>query len=464
MNDVRACLAAGIPPGEADAFRAHVAGIVDDVERICRTRRARPADLPAPSYRAFQFLKTLDLRRLPIRPADAAPPPPHDFRITNLVAICDDLHAAILALVDPAARPPSTGDPRLAGLRAQLVAEAADTERICRQGGVSPADLPIRSRRAYQWLRLLAAPGTLETHVATVAAAVAAGRPRLAGDRRLQASGVKTVAPRLYHSNTLVGGRVEGGTYAIRMHQGLMGAPQAVVEAAVAAAFGEDWRLPAVRDYAHSAAFTDVMATLEDPTGGGWTAAGPGPGDADRVGAGMVAPERADAGGFDAETVDAGGARPGAHHPPAGPGGAGDSGALIQDLDDDAVGAGAPRAADLRATGRHHNLNASFDRVNRVYFGGRMPRPVLTWNATYTQRKLGHYDVHADTVMLSITLDDPKTPAYVVDFVMYHELLHKQLGVRAVNGRRRMHTPEFRRAERRFREWGRVEKWLRGTR
>ncbi len=459
MNDVRARLAAGIPPGEADAFRAHVAHIVEDVERICRTRRTRPADLPAPSYRAFLFLKTLDLRRLPIRPADAAPPPPHDFRVTNLVAICDDLHAAILALVDPAAWPPGAGDPRLAGLRAQLVTEAADTERICRQGGVSPADLPIRSRRAYQWLRLLAEPGNLEAHVATVAAALAAGRPRLADDRRLQTNGVRTVAPRLYHSNTLVGGRVEGDAYAIRMHQGLMSAPQAVVEAAVAAAFGEDWRLPVVRDYAHSAAFRDVMAKLEDPAGAGRADGGPGRGDA-----GMVAPQRGDAAHFDAAPVDAGGEGLGDHDTAAGPGAAGDSGSLIRDLEDEAVSAGASRVADLRATGRHHNLNASFDRVNRAYFGGRMPRPVLTWNATFTQRKLGHYDVHADTVMLSITLDDPKTPAYVVDFVVYHELLHKQLGVRAVNGRRRMHTPEFRRAERRFREWNRVERWLRGAR
>ena len=63
---------------------------------------------------------------------------------------------------------------------------------------------------------------------------------------------------------------------------------------------------------------------------------------------------------------------------------------------------------------------------------------------------MGHYNFMTDTVMLSLTLDDARVPAYVVDYVMYHELLHKQLGVNVVNGRRYAHTPEFRSAEQAF--------------
>ncbi len=47
-------------------------------------------------------------------------------------------------------------------------------------------------------------------------------------------------------------------------------------------------------------------------------------------------------------------------------------------------------------------------------------------------------------VMLSVSLDDPSVPAFVVDFVMYHELLHKKHGVTLANGRRMAHTPAFR--------------------
>jgi hypothetical protein len=100
--------------------------------------------------------------------------------------------------------------------------------------------------------------------------------------------------------------------------------------------------------------------------------------------------------------------------------------------------------------GMTHDLQASFDRVNAEYFNGRMPRPRLTWNRVFTGRKFGHYDFLRDTVMLSSTLDQPKVPQFVLDYVMYHELLHKEMGVDVVNGRRYAHTREFYDAERRF--------------
>ena len=63
---------------------------------------------------------------------------------------------------------------------------------------------------------------------------------------------------------------------------------------------------------------------------------------------------------------------------------------------------------------------------------------------------MGHYEWEGDVVQLNRSLDDPRVPGFVIDFVMYHELLHKQLGYTMVGGRRRVHTPEFRRREREF--------------
>jgi hypothetical protein len=100
--------------------------------------------------------------------------------------------------------------------------------------------------------------------------------------------------------------------------------------------------------------------------------------------------------------------------------------------------------------GRHHNLEEVFARVNARYFGRALDRPRLTWNQTLSQRKFGHYQPSSDTVMVSITLDDPGVPAHVIDFVMYHELLHKELGVQIVRGRRLAHTRAFREKEKRF--------------
>jgi len=108
------------------------------------------------------------------------------------------------------------------------------------------------------------------------------------------------------------------------------------------------------------------------------------------------------------------------------------------------------------AGGHIHNLDESFDRVNAVYFGGRMPKPAIVWNRTPTLRKFGHYQPSRDTVMISITLDDSSVPAFVVDYVLYHELLHKKHGAMIVNGRRLAHSPAFRAEERLFSDYQRA--------
>ena len=55
-----------------------------------------------------------------------------------------------------------------------------------------------------------------------------------------------------------------------------------------------------------------------------------------------------------------------------------------------------------------------------------------------------------DVLDLRTAVDDPQVPASLLDFVMYHELLHKKHGVTMVNGRRLVHTPGFHTDERQF--------------
>jgi hypothetical protein len=112
--------------------------------------------------------------------------------------------------------------------------------------------------------------------------------------------------------------------------------------------------------------------------------------------------------------------------------------------------------------GAFHDLAASFDRVNAKYFAGAMPPPRLTWSRSFTGRKFGHYDWILDTVMVSRTLDAQDVPAFVVDFIMYHELLHKKHGLRWVEGRGYAHTADFQRDERRFEQHQQAEEIIDG--
>ena len=111
--------------------------------------------------------------------------------------------------------------------------------------------------------------------------------------------------------------------------------------------------------------------------------------------------------------------------------------------------------------GQVYDLEEVFRRVNREHFGGILERPTLTWNKVVTRRKLGHYHPATDTLMLSRSLDDSRVPALVIDFVMYHELLHKHLGVDRSNGRTVAHSAAFRREERRFPGYAEAEAWCR---
>jgi hypothetical protein len=117
---------------------------------------------------------------------------------------------------------------------------------------------------------------------------------------------------------------------------------------------------------------------------------------------------------------------------------------------------------DGRSRGRYHDLKAAFERVNRRYFNNLLACPGLVWGQRLSRRKLGHYQSATDTVQVSRTLDNPDVPTFVVDFVVYHELLHKQFGIQVNGGRRYSHTPAFKQAERRFQRFQEAQDFLNG--
>jgi len=100
--------------------------------------------------------------------------------------------------------------------------------------------------------------------------------------------------------------------------------------------------------------------------------------------------------------------------------------------------------------GLHHDLAESFERVNAEYFGGAMSRPRLVWSRSFAARKYGHYDHAHDTIMVNAVLDKGTVPEFTIDLIVYHELLHRQLGITWKNNRIAAHTPELAEKERRF--------------
>lgn len=113
--------------------------------------------------------------------------------------------------------------------------------------------------------------------------------------------------------------------------------------------------------------------------------------------------------------------------------------------------------------GRVYNLDKMFAKINRRYFANDLSKPTLSWSVRRTKRILGHHDYVHDTIVISRSLDATNIPEYVVEYVLFHEMLHMKHRPRVVNGRRIYHTAAFRADERRFAKFEEaiheLEKW-----
>ncbi|MEW5896164.1 MAG: hypothetical protein AB1668_00595 [Nanoarchaeota archaeon] len=102
-------------------------------------------------------------------------------------------------------------------------------------------------------------------------------------------------------------------------------------------------------------------------------------------------------------------------------------------------------------------LEASFRRVNETFFSGRLEQPNLTWGVN-SKRKLASYSFHNDTITVSTLFKDSRKE--VLDYLMYHELLHKFHKFKHKNGRSAFHTTTFRTDEKKYPHYESIEKEL----
>jgi hypothetical protein len=110
--------------------------------------------------------------------------------------------------------------------------------------------------------------------------------------------------------------------------------------------------------------------------------------------------------------------------------------------------------------GMVYDLEKIFDTLNAGYFGGSISKPTLTWSARKTYRVLGHHDATHKTIVVSKSLDSINVPKFIVEYIVFHEMLHIHHPAKIVNGRRYHHTPIFRRDERKFRYFEEAEYWI----
>jgi len=122
------------------------------------------------------------------------------------------------------------------------------------------------------------------------------------------------------------------------------------------------------------------------------------------------------------------------------------------------------RKTRIRHQGRYFNLMDSFTALNNRYFDGILDCPI-TWGRRVTRSRfrsirLGSYSPEANIIRINPILDREFVPQYVLESIIYHEMLHNLLGFKYADGRRLSHYAEFKSLEKRFIHEHKAKAWI----
>lgn len=117
----------------------------------------------------------------------------------------------------------------------------------------------------------------------------------------------------------------------------------------------------------------------------------------------------------------------------------------------------ARRPSRLNPRGKVHDLDLILRDVITRHFDRPIDTPRIGWgrassgkNGRKRSIQLGVYDREEALIRIHRALDREWVPAFYVGFIVYHELLHHLIPPIERAGRLDVHTPEFRRLERKY--------------
>jgi hypothetical protein len=123
----------------------------------------------------------------------------------------------------------------------------------------------------------------------------------------------------------------------------------------------------------------------------------------------------------------------------------------------------------LQPVGVALDLGEVFADLNERYFEGRLAAGITWGKSSVASRcgrrrsaslQLGSYSYEDRLIRIHRVLNHPEVPRYVVEAVVFHEMLHADMPPEIRGGKRLFHTPEFRRRERQYRNLTRAERWI----
>ncbi len=116
------------------------------------------------------------------------------------------------------------------------------------------------------------------------------------------------------------------------------------------------------------------------------------------------------------------------------------------------------------ALGTHYNLKAIFDEINQQYFDNRIDAAIC-WGRDSGRKvrsmHFGTYYCESRLIRIHPRLDQAFVPPVVVRYIVFHEMLHAHLGVsKGEDGRRIIHSRQFKKQEKTFTEYEQAVAWI----
>jgi len=118
---------------------------------------------------------------------------------------------------------------------------------------------------------------------------------------------------------------------------------------------------------------------------------------------------------------------------------------------------GEPTVNKITCRGTAFNLSMLYKKLNVEYFNNQLDQLRLVWSPRESKHRLGYYHSDIHTIAINKKLDKNTIDQDLIEFVLYHEMLHQFKGISHRNGRRYAHTPSFKKAERKFRQFEKAE-------
>ena len=114
----------------------------------------------------------------------------------------------------------------------------------------------------------------------------------------------------------------------------------------------------------------------------------------------------------------------------------------------------------LPACGRHYDLAEIFSRLNSRFFNGELSSCRIGWSTRPSRSILGRYDPAHHTITISKSLDSESIPLEIVEYLVFHEMLHIRIPLERRGSRRVVHSRAFREAEKAFPNYRHVRERL----